>query len=133
MLTCAWIISQTKCDPEPEMFGQVYGIPPELMEFVYSGLLEVLVENEPEKTIEFHIPSLRTEDFEGRITTYSLCWIHPEYNARFCHFSEKTPGDLPNFYVVEDTTDLGEETVGGLGTVGDLVEWLSRASELAAV
>jgi hypothetical protein len=100
-----------------------YGIPAELMAFVADGFLEVLSENEAEKTIEFHLPSKRRTDVEGRITTYSLTWIHPDFNDRFCHYYFEHPGDSPNFYVTEDTTDVGDEQLD-LETVDDLVAWL---------
>lgn len=103
-----------------------YQIPDELMAFVNDGFLEILSEREAEKTIEFHVPSKRTVDPDGRITTYSVTWIHPDFNDQFCHYYPKQPGDLPNFYVTEDTTDLGDEQVDGLDSVSDLVDWLER-------
>jgi hypothetical protein len=93
------------------------------MVFIDDGFLQVLHENPAEKTVEFHIPSKRYSDVEGRITTYSLTWIHPDFNEQFCHFYYEQPGDSPNFYVTEDTTDVGDEQVD-LETVDDLVAWL---------
>jgi hypothetical protein len=109
-----------------------YEIPPELMAFVESGFLKVLAEEKAEKTVEFHIPSKRTTDAEGRITTFSVIWIHPQFNAQFCHYYDKVPGDLPNFYVVQDTMEVGDEMVAGLETVPDLVEWLRQLRETVA-
>jgi len=101
-----------------------YQVPPEVMEFVNDGFLVFLAEDETEKTVEFHIPSRRTTDKEGRITSYSVTWIHPDFNAEFCHYFDKKPGDLPNFYVEEDTSDVGSDPIDGLESVDDLVSWL---------
>lgn len=101
-----------------------YNIPDEVMAFVLDGFLEVVSENEAEKTVEFHVPSKRQTDDEGRITSWSVVWIHPDFNAEFCHYYDEKPGDLPNFYVLKDTTDVGDEQVDGLDTVEDLVAWL---------
>lgn len=103
-----------------------YKIPAEVMAFVNDGFLEIVSENEAEKTVEFHIPSQRRTDTEGRITSWSIVWIHPDFNAQFCRYYDKEPGDLPNFHVVEDTTDIGDELVDGLNTVAELVEWLEQ-------
>ena len=103
-----------------------YQIPDELMAFVNDGFLELLAENDAEKTIEFHIPSRRSVDPDGRITTYSLTWIHPDFNEQFCHYYLEQPGDLPNFYVTKDITEVGDEQVDGLEDVCDLVDWLDR-------
>lgn len=79
--------------------ASTYAIPPELMQFVDSGFLEVLVE-EPEKaTVRFDIPSKQFTDSKGRMTCYTLFWIHPEKNAEHCWYYHETPGDLPNFWV----------------------------------
>ncbi|MBI3462007.1 MAG: hypothetical protein HY000_02965 [Planctomycetes bacterium] len=103
-----------------------YALPDELSSFVDDGFLEVVSEDEDRKTIEFHIPSKRVTDTEGRVTSYSLTWIHPAYNEQFCHSYAEKPGDLPNFYVLEDTTDVGDEQIDGLHTVADLVAWLEN-------
>jgi hypothetical protein len=103
-----------------------YAIPPELMEFVNDGFLEVLAEAEAEKTIEFHIPSLLYEDHRGRGTSYSLTWTHPDFNAQFCRYYHERPGDLPNFELTIDTDDVGSEDED-LETVDDLVAWLDEA------
>ena len=101
-----------------------YNIPPEIMAFVKDGFLVFLAENEAEKTVEFHIPSKRRKDRAGRITSYSVIWIHPDFNAKFCHYYNEKPGDLPNFYAETDTTDVGSDPVDGLESVDDLVAWL---------
>jgi len=46
------------------------------------------------KTVEFHLPSKRHTNIQEAITTYGLTWIHPDFNARFCHDCHETPGDL---------------------------------------
>ena len=97
-----------------------YKIPAEVMAFVRNSFLEVVSENEAEKTVEFHVPSKRHEDDEGR----SVVWIHPDFTAEFCHYYDEKPGDLPNFYVEKDTTDFGGELVEDVDTVEDLVRWL---------
>lgn len=103
-----------------------YKIPAEVAAFVRDGFLEVVSEDEAQKTVEFHIPSKRRTDDEGRITSWSVVWIHPDFNAEFCRYYDEEPGDLPNFHVVEDTTDVGDELVDGLSTVADLVGWLEE-------
>lgn len=105
-----------------------YGIPENVMRFVRDGFLEVLSENPDEKTVEFHIPAARRTDTEGRITTCSVVWIHPAFNAQFCHYYEQTPGDLPNFYVREDTTDVGDEDLE-IHSVDELEAWLENVHE----
>ncbi len=106
-----------------------YKIPPEVMAFVNDGFLVLLAEVEAEKTIEFHIPSKRQTDDEGRITSYSVIWIHPDFNAEFCHYYDEKPGDLPNFYVRIDTDCSRGEQVDDLETVEDLVDWLSESKK----
>lgn len=103
-----------------------YKIPAEVMEFVRDGFLEVVAEDEAENTVEFHIPSKRWTDPAGNITSYSVTWIHPDFNTEFCHYYDEKPGDLPNFYAMKDTTDIGDELVDGLDTVDDLVGWLEE-------
>jgi hypothetical protein len=103
--------------------GKRFGIPPEVMEFVDSGFLELLGEDDAKKTVEFHMPSLRWEDENRRITAFSLTWIHPDFNATFCHYYHETPGDEPNFYVTKDTSESGDEILD-LNDVDELVAWL---------
>jgi hypothetical protein len=102
-----------------------YGIPLEIMAFIDSGFLELLAETEEEKTVSFHVPARRTVDGEGRITTYSIIWIHPDHNEQFCHFYLEKPGDLVNFYVFQGTTDVGDEQID-LNSVDELVAWLEH-------
>ena len=105
--------------------AQKYDIPADIMAFVKSGFLEVVSEDEATKTVEFHIPSKRATDDEGRLASYSVIWIHPDFNAEFCHYYDQRPGDLPNFFAEEDTTDVGSDLVDGLESVDDLVGWLA--------
>ena len=107
---------------------QQYGIPQELMAFIDSGFLQVVAERDEEKTIEFHAPSLRRRDRQRRITTFSLVWIHPNFNGQFCHYYDEKPGDQPNFYVSQDTSDLGDEQLD-LNSLDELVDWLDLAAQ----
>ena len=100
-----------------------YNIPAEVMAFVNEGFLVFVAEDEATKTVEFHIPSKRQTDDEGRITSYSVTWIHPDFNAQFCRCYDGKPGDLPNFYAEKDTTDIGDEPLGEMESVDDLVAW----------
>jgi hypothetical protein len=100
-----------------------YGLPKELTDAVDRGTLDVISENEAEKTVEFAIPDLRSEDEEGRITTFSVVWIHPDHNAEFCHYFDDHPGDLPNFYVSREITDVGDDLLE-IDTVDELLAWL---------
>ena len=105
--------------------AEKYKIPAEVMEFVHDGFLEIVSEDEATKTVEFHIPSKRQTDDDGRITTYSVVWTHPDFNAEFCHYYDEKPGDLPNFYVEKDTTDVGDEPVDEMESVENLAGWLA--------
>lgn len=110
-----------------------YNIPDEIMAFVRGGFVEVAEETPDRATVEFRIPSLGSADSSDRYTLYNLVWIHPDFNAEFCHYYDEKPGDLPNFYVEEDTTDVGSDQIDGIDTVDDLVGWLDgmRETELA--
>ena len=110
-----------------------FGIPPEVMDFVDSGFLEIVSNDINTKTVEFHIPSLRFVDPDDHITTYSVTWIHPLFNEKFCHYYDSRPGDLPNFWVTKDTTDVGDEQIDALEIVDDLVAWLSQIQESTRV
>jgi hypothetical protein len=101
-----------------------YAIPPELDTFIDRGFLVLLHEDPVHKTVEFHVPSRLTVDHEGRATTYSLTWIHPEFNAEFCSTWIETPGDAPNFEVEIDIESVGSDSVADLDTVDHLVCWL---------
>lgn len=99
--------------------AETYGVPAEVMAFVDAGFLQLLSEKEEEKTVEFHIPALLYEDEEGRATSFTLIWIHPDFNAQFCHYCHENPGDLANFYVMKDTDELGDEWLD-METLDDL-------------
>ena len=101
-----------------------YRLPPELKSFVDEGFLVPTTENWEEKFVEFHLPSKVVTDTEGRITSFSVFWIHPDFNREFCHYFDEQPGDLSNFYVVEDTTDLRHDLVDKIETMKDLIGWL---------
>lgn len=102
-----------------------YKIPAEVVVFVDKGFLVVLAEDEATKTIEFHIPSKRQTDDEGRITTYSVVWTHPDFNAEFGHYYDEKSGATPNFYAEIDTTDVGSDLID-MESVDDLVGWLEE-------
>src|SRR5688572_15961324 len=99
-----------------------YRVPSELQHFVDSGFLEVLTEKPAEKAVEFHIPRLRYVNAQDRTTAFTLIWIHPEFNSQFCHFYDETPGDVANFYVIQQTEDGPEEHID-LETFDDLISW----------
>lgn len=105
-------------------FAERYRLPPELTRFIDEGFLAPLSDNWEEKSIEFHIPSKTVTDSHGRTTSFSVVWIHPDFNREFCHYFDKQPGDLPNFYVIKDTTDLCHEPIDQINTFDDLVGWL---------
>lgn len=103
-----------------------YALPDEILTYVDDGFLEVLAEDEEKKTIEFHIPSKRFVDDEGRIAAYSVIWIHPNFNEQFCHYYLERPGDLPNFYVHKSNSERGDEPVPDLENIDDMADWLDR-------
>lgn len=111
--------------PDTETLATKYGISPELQTFIDDGFLELLSENDAEKTVELNIPSMQYKDGQGRITDFSVVWIHPDHNAEFCHYYDETPGDLANFYVRQETTDLGDEILD-INSLDDLVCWLEE-------
>lgn len=122
-------LTQGRADTAMDIF-QDFKLPHELRPFWESGMLELVTEDHEKKTAEFHMPRLRRTDGEGRITTYSLTWIHPDFNAQFCHYYSEMPGDSPNFYVTEDTTDVGDELLE-ITSIDELVEWLETQTEHA--
>ena len=105
-----------------------YKIPAEVMAFVDEGFLVFLAEDDAKKTVEFHIPSKRQTDDEGRITSYSVVWTHPDFNAEFGHYYDEKSDDNPNFYAEIDTTDVGSDLVD-VESVDDLVGWLEGLRE----
>ena len=102
-----------------------YSIPPGVAEFIENGFLEVVSEDPDRKTVEFHIPALRRVDEAGEIRTFCLVWIHPDFNAQFCHYYEMVPGDAANFYVTEGDTNVEAEDLD-LNSVDQLTAWLER-------
>lgn len=102
-----------------------YKIPAELTDFIDDGFLEFLSENEAEKTVKFYIPSLAWTDELGHEISFTFVWIHPDFNAQFCHYYLETPGDLVNFYVFKETSDMGDECLD-IESLDDLVCWLEE-------
>src|SRR5579863_3509915 len=113
---------------EMSAFAAKYKIPTELDQFIDNGFLEFLSENEDEKTITFDIPAISWKDDSDRDRTFTLIWIHPDFNDRFCHYYNEKPGDLANFYIVKETTDLGDEWLD-LYAIDDLLGWLEEKQE----
>jgi hypothetical protein len=114
-----------------ESIQQRFGIPPSVAAFIENGFLEVVSEESDRKTVAFHIPALRRTDEEGRIRTYSLVWIHPDFNAQFCHYYESVPGDVANFYLEEEETDVGGEGLD-LASVDELTAWLEKMKGISS-
>lgn len=110
-----------------------YDMPAQLKVFVEEGFLELLSEKDAEKTLEFHIPSKRLVHTRDHIQAYSVIWIHPKFNTKFCHYYIDHPGDLPNFYVVRSFSDDADERIPDLESVDDLIGWLNslKNSEVA--
>ncbi len=101
-----------------------YWIPNELVPFIDDGFLVVLTDDWDEKSVEFHLPSKAAIDTEGRVTSYSVYWIHPDFNRECCHSFEREPGDLPHFHATKVTTDLGSDLIDGIETAEYLAAWL---------
>lgn len=101
----------------------VYSIPPELMDFVDQGLLEMLSETPAERSVTFHIPPLAHNDSEDRLTSYVLKWIHPDFNAQFCDYYNETPGDLPNFLLIEEREGQADRR-HDFASLDELTAWL---------
>ena len=101
-----------------------YQIPSELVPFIDDGFLVVVIHDWAEKYVEFCLPSKTIIDTNRRVTSYSVYWIHPDFNEECCHYFEREPGDLPHFYAIKDTTDLGSDPIDGIETVDDLADWL---------
>lgn len=105
-----------------------YGVPDELMAHVRSGVLQVLSLYPAERTVTFDHPKLRHTDRSGRLNSCVVVLIHPNFNAEFCHYYDKVPGDLPNFMVTEPTEgDRDEES--DAEELDDLLGWLSDLAD----
>jgi hypothetical protein len=76
-----------------------FGLPADLETLIDTGVLEISRADDATKTLRLVVPSLRQKDRKGRIKIVTITWIHPDYNAQFCHYYHLAPGDLPNFYV----------------------------------
>lgn len=101
-----------------------YRIPDELVPFIDEGFLVPLSESWDEKCLRFHLPTKVVVDTRERFTSYNVIWIHPDFNAECCHYYYEELGDEPNFYVVEEITDVGDQHIDDLETLDDLVDWL---------
>jgi hypothetical protein len=102
-----------------------YGIPPELQSFIDSGYLVVVFEKPEEKTVTFGIPSLAFTDEGGAETFFTLDWIHPDFNAKYCHYYHDTPGDLANFYLNKSCRERGDELID-VESFEELIAWLDE-------
>jgi hypothetical protein len=105
-----------------------FGIPAELEMLIDTGVLEITGQDDAEKTLHLVVPSLRQQDRKGRIKVVTITWIHPDYNAQFCHYYHESPGDLPNFYVAEENSEGPDEPLD----VNDLEELLDFLSDPSA-
>ena len=106
-----------------------YGVPDELGRFVDDGFLLVVFKKPKEKTVTFAIPSLSYRDENGIETDFTLDWIHPSFNAEFCHYFHETPGDLANFYLNKGSRERGDERIE-LQSLEDLLDWLADKQDL---
>lgn len=104
-----------------------YRIPPDLKHYINCGVLEMLSVHDDEKYLEFHVPSRQIVGNKDEITAFSLIWIHPDFNKKYCHYYLETPGDLPNFYLQESRSNGRETQISGIESIDDLIEWLEVA------
>jgi hypothetical protein len=102
-----------------------YGVPAELKQFVDDGFLTVAIEKPEEKTVTFAIPKLAYRDENDNEMYFTLDWIHPDFNADFCHYYHENPGDLPNFYLRKECRSHGDEDID-LESLADLIAWLEE-------
>jgi hypothetical protein len=103
--------------------AEKYGIPKCLDVFIDRGFVVLSHEDFAEKTVYFHVPSRSTVDQQDRETSYSVMWIHPDFNEQFFQTYFEKPGDAPNFEVVVDTEHVGPEYLD-IQTIDELVCWL---------
>lgn len=102
-----------------------YDVPAELKRFVDAGFLVVVFEKPEERTVTFAIPGLAYTD-ENKVETYlTLDWIHPDFNAQFCHYFREEPGDLANFYLMRACRERGDDLID-VESLDDLIAWLSE-------
>ena len=104
---------------------EAYGVPDELASFVDDGFLHIVFEKAEEKTVTFGIPSLAYTDENDNEFFFTLDWIHPDFNAQFCHLYHEKPGDLANFYLKKECRSIGDEDID-VPTLDDLLAWLEE-------
>ena len=100
-----------------------YKIPPELVRFIDDGFLVPLADRWEEKCVEFHLPSKAVEDTHGRITSYSVFWIHPDFNATSPLLPQNSRATCRTF-TRRRYDRFGDEIIPDLDTVDDLAAWL---------
>jgi hypothetical protein len=105
-----------------------YKLPQELSAFIDDGFLVPLTPTPEEKTIAFDIPSMGYKDERDNDYSFTLIWIHPDFNKDFCHLYHEVPGDLPNFYVLKESRNTPEEHID-LDSLDDLLAWLEDRKE----
>jgi hypothetical protein len=105
-----------------------YKVPHELSTFIDDGFLVPLTPTPEEKTIAFDIPSMGYQDEQDNDYSFTLVWIHPDFNKEFCHLYNEMPGDLPNFYVKKESRNTPEEYID-LDSLDDLIAWLEDKKE----
>lgn len=103
-----------------------FKIPLDLQKFIDDGFLHLLSVNEDQKYLEFYIPSRRNIRNNNEIETYSMIWIHPDFNNDYCHFYLHQAGDLPNFYVQICSSNGRNEQLTGIDSFDQLVIWLEN-------
>ena len=104
---------------------KTYGVPAELKRFVDAGFLFVVFEKPDERTVTFGIPGLAFTDANDVETYFTLDWIHPDFNAQFCHYFREKPGDLVNFYLTRACREIGDDLID-VESLEGLVAWLSE-------
>ena len=104
---------------------KTYGVPAELKRFVDAGFLVVVLEKPEERTVTFAIPDLAHTVVNNAETHFTLDWIHPDFNAQFCHYFREKPGDLANFYLTRACRERGDDLID-VESLEDLIAWLSE-------